>query len=205
MDVDDGVQLVGLLPQRLVRRVGERRAVDVAEHHRAGQAELLHRALELATDAAGSFSGSVASAVNCFRRRTSRANASLTARAIVTAVARLFEVHAGRRERDAPACRRRARAARPRGNRDRDARARGCCSRPDNAAADCLRRRSRGGRARALLHRVEVFGRVVVIVEVDDHAARQGITWESGANRVMKVVNRRQCSIDPRPHPTIKR
>ena len=48
MDVDDRLQLVGLLPERFEDRIGERRAVDVAEHHRAREPELLHRALELA-------------------------------------------------------------------------------------------------------------------------------------------------------------
>ena len=52
------LKLVRLLPQRLVDAVGQRHAVDVAEHHRAGQPERRHRALELgAPTPPGSFSG----------------------------------------------------------------------------------------------------------------------------------------------------
>ncbi len=73
MNVEDGAEIVRELVQRLEALVGQRDAVHVAEQHRAGHAELRHGALELFTDAAGSLSGSVASAVK-WRPRVSIAS-----------------------------------------------------------------------------------------------------------------------------------
>ena len=47
MDIDDRTQFVRLLPQRREHIVRQCHVVDVAEHHRARKAEILHRAFEL--------------------------------------------------------------------------------------------------------------------------------------------------------------
>ena len=64
VDVEHGAPIVRRFVDRPEPLVAQRDAVDVAEQHRAAQTELSRRALELAcSDAAGSLSGNVASAV----------------------------------------------------------------------------------------------------------------------------------------------
>ena len=173
MDVDDGAELVRLLPQRREALVGERDVVDVAEHHRARQRRApSSRARARRTDAAGSFSGSVASAVNrpvAFAHDLRERVVDLRA-PVATARRRRLDVHARRRERQHLRRRRRARRARAGGSRCRDGRARGCCSRPDSARTDCRRRRRSPSRSTATrpLQRLDVLGRIVVVVKVDD-------------------------------------
>ena len=100
MDVQHRARVVRFVVERPEALVGERDAVDVAEQHRAREAELVRPpARSSATDAAGSFSGSVASAANRGpRSATIFANASLHQRAKRIARSRRFDVRAGRRQ-----------------------------------------------------------------------------------------------------------